>query len=171
MRNLIIIIGCLITFSAQADWQFTKWGMTPEQVIAASGNKYEIDPEPTDPSVMLKKGDYEAGEYEFDIEFKFRANRQLAVVVLTIKNEGQQALCHDLSKDIKKKYKNGYLRNQDTPPFVSLAWYGSKPDNLAIGYLNAGFGGNQQSCSLVYKPYADVANTMKKADERKAKAL
>jgi hypothetical protein len=85
MRNLIIIIGCLITFSAQADWQFTKWGMTPEQVIAASGNKYEIDPEPTDPSVMLKKGDYEAGEYEFDIEFKFRANRQLAVVVLTIK--------------------------------------------------------------------------------------
>jgi hypothetical protein len=35
---------CLVAPTARAEWQYTRWGMTPEQVVAASGGKAELLP-------------------------------------------------------------------------------------------------------------------------------
>ena len=39
-----LLASLLSIGSARADWAYTKWGMTPEQVAVASGGKVELIP-------------------------------------------------------------------------------------------------------------------------------
>jgi hypothetical protein len=36
---LLSLVGLLIAPAVDADWEYTRWGMTPEQVVAVSGGK------------------------------------------------------------------------------------------------------------------------------------
>ena len=54
MRSTTWLIGLtalLAAFPAHANWQYTKWGMTPEQVVAASGGRAELLPLPQRPRI------------------------------------------------------------------------------------------------------------------------
>ena len=45
MRMLpLCLVVSLVAPSARAEWQYTRWGMTPEQVVAASGGRAELLP-------------------------------------------------------------------------------------------------------------------------------
>lgn len=45
MKHILWCLAALmIAPAAQADWQYTRWGMTPEQVVAASGGTSELLP-------------------------------------------------------------------------------------------------------------------------------
>jgi hypothetical protein len=41
----VIAVALLWATPVHADWQYTKWGMTPEQVIEASGGRVSKIPE------------------------------------------------------------------------------------------------------------------------------
>ncbi len=52
MRPLALGLAALLVASpALADWQYTRWGMTPEQVVAASRGKVTLLPEARRPRV------------------------------------------------------------------------------------------------------------------------
>ncbi len=87
MRNTTWLIGLaalLTTSPARADWQYTKWGMTPEQVVAASGGKAELLPaqrRPPIPSLeTVASGEFQDGALTLRTTFSFNAVGGLACV-------------------------------------------------------------------------------------------
>jgi hypothetical protein len=83
----MFLLGLLGSLAVRADWQYTKWGMTPEQVIAASRGAAtlttadeRVAESPTNGSGdALAKALYRAGESQFDAYFLFKANRLVSV--------------------------------------------------------------------------------------------
>jgi hypothetical protein len=61
--------------AARADWQYTHWGMTPEQVVAASKGTAQLLPEKDrprlPPMVTAAKGDYQDGPLPLRVAFLF----------------------------------------------------------------------------------------------------
>ncbi|MGE4047070.1 MAG: hypothetical protein AB7F35_19565 [Acetobacteraceae bacterium] len=41
---LVALLAAGLAGTARADWQYTRWGMTPEQVVRASGGKVSVLP-------------------------------------------------------------------------------------------------------------------------------
>jgi hypothetical protein len=78
MRVVVpIALPLLLVTPAHANWQYTKWGMTPEQVIDASGNT--VSKIPADQQrgksrpgfVGLLSGVYSTGDFSFRVDFQF----------------------------------------------------------------------------------------------------
>jgi hypothetical protein len=74
---------------ASADWEFTRWGMTPEQVIAASQGRAIADPAPRQRlpkwvAVECKIGltSYRINEFRFWVHFCFDLRNLLAAIYL-----------------------------------------------------------------------------------------
>ncbi|MCC6271672.1 MAG: hypothetical protein IT190_10375, partial [Microbacteriaceae bacterium] len=72
MKIIAITIGfvCVGASSAFADWQYTKWGMTIDQVVAASKGKMlrcgtACDKQRTETDTALLYAPYQSGEFEF----------------------------------------------------------------------------------------------------------
>ncbi len=89
-----IAISNLITiYSAAADWQYTKWGMTPEQVMQASKGAAVVNTDrsldATDGSVKTKLvAPYQAGGLVFRAEFMFDAHNKLIQINLALQGGG-----------------------------------------------------------------------------------
>src|SRR5262245_39013109 len=75
---------CLSFLSpARADWQWTKWGMSPEGLVAASGGKARLATEEEtqkkshgkqggpQTKLMLAVGTHRAGDFQFEAFFLF----------------------------------------------------------------------------------------------------
>lgn len=81
--------------NAVADWQYTKWGMTPDEVIVASaGRATLIDPQftPSGKTVYLLKAEHQSGLFHFEVQFGFSAApRKLIIVNLKLKNTAEAA--------------------------------------------------------------------------------
>jgi len=73
------LIATLIAPAAHADWQYTKWGMTPEQVVAASGGKAALLPEKDRPRmpplITAAKGEFMDGQIRLRTVFTFNIER------------------------------------------------------------------------------------------------
>jgi len=130
--------------------------MSPEEVILASGNRLEINPNPKDPGNLIKEGTYTVGQVVFNLEFSFGHGRKLESVDLLIK-DSQQEYCDSVGQEINKKYRRGFYKKKDLPfPPTSLIWYGSKVDNLTIVYTNTVIPGQLQTCGIGYSPYSQI---------------
>jgi hypothetical protein len=75
----------LIATTADADWQYTHWGMTPEQVVAASRGAAQVVPEKNRPRglpmLTAATGAYQDGPLELRVTFQFNtASNALACV-------------------------------------------------------------------------------------------
>lgn len=88
LRHVFALGLAIAPHLAFADWQWTKWGMTPDVVVAKSGGKAErfdgkID---DDSTVRLARGSYEINGLQFDIVFAFGILKQdLARIDLTVR--------------------------------------------------------------------------------------
>jgi hypothetical protein len=74
----LVSIELISGMRASADWEFTRWGMTPEQVISASQGRAIADPAPPQRlpnwvGVECKVGltSYRINEYRFRVQFCF----------------------------------------------------------------------------------------------------
>ncbi len=92
LAGLGVILALFVGSTARADWQYTKWGMTPEEVVAASSEaaRPATDEERqkafirTQPArEPLAVGRYSGGVYDFKAVFYFE-NRALVEVRLTL---------------------------------------------------------------------------------------
>ena len=91
--------------TANADWQYTKWQMTPTEVITASGGKVVSTDEQRSrkgPNKGLLKGNYASGQFQFKVVFYFNENTNLlSVIQLTLLDP---TLGYTLEQSLVAKY-------------------------------------------------------------------
>jgi hypothetical protein len=72
-----LLLALAISRPAVADWRFTKWGMTPEQVVAASQGKVHMLPPNLRPRVprleTVAAGDFKDNELDLETRYAFSA--------------------------------------------------------------------------------------------------
>jgi hypothetical protein len=76
MRPLLLVLAMLlIAPAAHADWQYTHWGMTPEQVLAASRGTAQLVPDKDRPrglpTLTAATGTYQDGPLPLRVTFQF----------------------------------------------------------------------------------------------------
>ena len=100
---------------AYADWQFTKWGMTPEEVKEAAGDKYKfylntfVVPGTAAPDHIQWDTSYTTGKFKFQASFYFKKNTnklyQIYLFPLSIElMKMDLSKCRDLHSALISKY-------------------------------------------------------------------
>lgn len=125
---------------ALANWQFTKWGMTPEQIIAASGGRAKSLPNPeiVGSEMVMVTMPYTAGEFGFRAGFYFTGNR-LSEVQLDLQNGTMSAI----RVSLEQKYGE---------PFKKDVWH-SEQDEIIL------FPIGETSGFVAYRPLANANNS------------
>lgn len=80
IRTALVALALAVSAPAAADWQYAKWGMSPEQVVAASKGKAELFTDKERPTV-LARSTYELDDFKFTVQFAF-TQRKLSDVQL-----------------------------------------------------------------------------------------
>jgi hypothetical protein len=97
-----VIVACgiaLLPTAAFADWQFTRWGMTPIQVVAAGKISGPIVAAPPNAKGEIEYiGSYRSGSHTFKTTYTFNGGK-LSVVSLETTNR-----CQDLLVEMHSVY-------------------------------------------------------------------
>jgi hypothetical protein len=99
----VLAFACCGASAAKADWEYTKWGMTPQQVVSAANNltKAGSDLRPdSDGNVSELVASYQSGKYRFEAQFGFDAADKLASVTLVQKDKST-SMDMDMGPDMK----------------------------------------------------------------------
>lgn len=97
-----VVIAALAACTPQpalADWQYSRWGMSPQEVVAASnGSASPTNSEPSVQGDTTKEviGTYQAAERTFNVSFYFRHQRLDKVILKLYDSEQCQATTRDL---------------------------------------------------------------------------
>ena len=87
LPGIVLALACCGASAAKADWEYTKWGMTPQQVVSASNNLAQAgtDLEPDgDGNVSKLVAPYQGGKFSFRADFGFDKSDKLASVTLVL---------------------------------------------------------------------------------------
>ena len=122
LLGIALALVCCGASAAEADWEYTKWGMTPGQVASAAKNltKISSDLHPdSDGNVTKLVAPYKSGKFSFEAQFGFDAADRLSSVTLVLKDKFagmdmsmgadmnmtmDQGGCHDLQASVKTTY-------------------------------------------------------------------
>jgi hypothetical protein len=156
--KVAVIIGAIaacVTLSAslpaQANWQWTHWGMTPQQVVKASHGKaaqatdVERQGVRTASDVALLAMPYRSGTFTFAAYFLFDQEQHLSRVVLI--HMGDSAA--EIAASLMAKY--GKPSDADNSDFGEYTWY-TKSEQ--IFYQGVG----PKECAVYYAPRTGGAN-------------
>jgi len=151
MKKLLVMIG-LLTFAAPAEahWQYTTWGMSPEQVIAASKGAAELGSGEMSVQGDAKKGAvgrYAAGDYQFSVNFWF-GSAGLSTVSLTLRSDVQ---CRGLQRDLLAKYAEPVEQSGGA---VQRRMWADKEANNRVVLISTG-----SFCELQYAPLVSQAGS------------
>ena len=109
-------------YTKKPDWEYTKWGMTPQQVVSASKNlaTEDSDPRPdSDGNVTKLVAPYQSGKFSFEAQFGFDATDRLASVTLVLNDRSagmdmdagagadtnmDHGVCYDLRVSVNTAY-------------------------------------------------------------------
>src|SRR5436190_22732640 len=93
LLGVVLALGCCGAGAAKADWEYTKWGMTPEQVVSASQNLAtpgtDLAPD-GDGNVSKLVAPYKSGKFSFRADFGFNSADRLASVTLVLDDKSAQ---------------------------------------------------------------------------------
>ena len=104
--------------AAKAAWEYTKWGMTPQQVVSASKNlateASDLRPD-SDGNVTKLVAPYQSGKFSFEAQFGFDATDRLASVTLVLNDKSagmdmgadtnmDHGVCYDLLVGVNTAY-------------------------------------------------------------------
>jgi hypothetical protein len=120
--GIALALACCGASVAKADWEYTRWGMTPEQVASAAKNltraSSDLHPD-SDGNVTKLVAPYHSGMFSFEAQFGFNASNRLSSVTLVLKDKSagmgmamdrgpdmnmDQGGCHDLLASVKTMY-------------------------------------------------------------------
>src|ERR1700691_5407543 len=89
--------------AVKADWEYTKWGMTPGQVASAAKNltrkSSDLHPD-SDGNVTKLVAPYRSGKFPFEAQFGFDAADRLSSVTLVL-NDKSASMDMDMGADMK----------------------------------------------------------------------
>src|ERR1700761_5763082 len=97
-----LVFVCCAASSAKADWEYTKWGMTPAQVTSAAKNltKQSTDLHPdSDGNVTRLVAPYKNGKFSFEAQFGFDTADKLSSVTLVL-NDKSAGMDMDMNGDM-----------------------------------------------------------------------
>jgi len=148
------IAAISISMPAKAHWQYTKWDMTPVQVIAAS--KGSAKSAAGDMSAQKDKtrdvdGTYVTGDRTFDVSFWF-AEGLLKLVTLSPAGGPGERRCLDLKRDLLAKYGEPIERS---PGSVERSMWADKPTGNRVVIISSG----DDFCELQYAPLISAAGS------------
>ena len=106
MKQLFTIVGLaliLATTPAFADWQWSRWGMSPAQVEKSSKAVTALSGVPpedagADGITFKLQTPYTAGDYRFQVYFGFDAHNRLKLTALQLKSGTDINLLNSLEK-------------------------------------------------------------------------
>jgi hypothetical protein len=118
--GIVLALVCCGASAAKADWQYTKWGMTPEQVAGAARNRTkkssDLHPD-SDGNVTKLVAPFQSGKFSFEAQFGFNPADRLSSVTLVLNDTSAgmdmdmgkgankpQGVCHDLLMTVKALY-------------------------------------------------------------------
>ena len=118
--GIALALICCGASAAKADWEYTKWGMTPQQVVSASNNLAtegsDLRPD-SDRNVTKLVAPYQSGRFSFEAQFGFDVTDRLASVTLVLNDKSagtdmgadmnmnmHQGVCRDLQASVKTTY-------------------------------------------------------------------
>lgn len=154
--SLIAALTILLAASgANADRQYTKWGMSQKDVLATS--KGQVSPI-TDQRLadykmtgdfrggrVLLSGDYSAGNFVFHAFFGFNGSGKLKYVLLRLKD---YSACGDLRESVFSKYgRPNYVGNGTKSQYVVANEWIDKPNSNLIELMDSDLIG---SCQILY---------------------
>src|ERR1700744_2051954 len=90
LLGIVLALTCCGTHAAKADWKYTKWGMTPQEVVSASNNlaKEGTDLHPdSDGNVTKLVAPYQFGKFSFEAQFGFDKADRLSSVTLVLNDK------------------------------------------------------------------------------------
>lgn len=130
--------------AAPAHWQYTKWGMTPAQVAAASKGKVAAPADPAEKAGNV--GTYESGGRTFEAKFYY-ARGKLSEIML-YSEPGNS--CYQLRRDLEGLYGEPMSR-RDNPVLAMYKWRDTKKGNVVTW---SAIGGSR--CILQYEGLGGV---------------
>ena len=116
--GIVLAFACCGASAARADWKYTKWGMTPEQVVSASNNLAragsDLRPD-SDGNVSKLVAPYQSGKFAFEAQFGFDPADRLSSVTLVLNDTSatmhmgadatmDQGQCHNLQVSVNAEY-------------------------------------------------------------------
>ena len=125
LLGIVPALACWGASAAKADWEYTKWGMTPQQVLSASKilarESSDLHPD-SDGNVTKLVAPFRTGKFSFEAQFGFDATDRLSSVTLVLNDKSagmdmdmgmdtgadmknmDQGVCHDLQVSVKTTY-------------------------------------------------------------------
>ena len=142
LSTLLVALAC----PASADWQYTKWGMTVDEVIkASSGKATRIDDSRRDSEMQktMATAPFVAGEFVFQADFMFgRKDQKLHTVKLKLKQGNGHSLCAALENRYGKP-----ISKSKTEVTELAKWVDTENNNSVIWLVIGG-----EFTSLQYTP-------------------
>lgn len=140
------LVALAASSPALADWQYTKWGMSPDEVTSASkGKAYRITETPGssyEGMTAANTGSYQIGQINLPVKF-FYIDDKLSMVMLSGENDG---LCYALRTVLDEQYGEPRSRS-DRIVYEVFHWIDSDRGNRVqlTAFKNS-------SCSIYYFP-------------------
>ena len=114
--GIVLALACCGASTAKADWEYTKWGMTPQQVISASKNlaKAGSDLHPdSDGNVTKLVAPFQSGKFSFEAQFGFDAADRLSSVTLVLNDKSTDMDMESMDMDDKSMNMDHQSMNMD----------------------------------------------------------
>jgi hypothetical protein len=146
----VFVAFATLVFPAQAGWQFTKWGMTVNQVLSASHGTLHRATEPqifTDGSIGVLEGKYTAGEFSFRSTFIFSPVGALNGIKLRMPDMNK---CRSLNVALTGAYGDAEVLN--LPSGRIMEWWNEDGETVILLSDMPKFW-----CILSYIPYSKLS--------------
>ena len=147
LAGIALALACCGASAAQADWQYAKWGMTPQQVVSASKNltreSSDLRPD-SDGNITKLVAPYQNGKFSFEAQFGFDAADRLSSVTLVLNDKSagmamdmgadmnmnmDQGGCHDLLASVKTTYGPPQAGRSAHMQYIIETWQDRKNKN------------------------------------------
>lgn len=125
-------------------WNYTRWGMTPEQVVAASNGAVRLHAPPPVRGATgstLAAGTMPGGAFDFEVTFTFDQSRALTHVNL----KAPVAECPAVVRELNRVYGRPYHAPRSNIA-VQASWE-DRSKNLDVSFFGSSVG-----CLVTYKP-------------------
>jgi hypothetical protein len=155
LRLFAAMLLALVSLSAAADWQYTKWGMSQKDVVKASKNTAIPDRESAGHSTSLAESlltaPYRAGRYEFTAYFLFES-RTLTLSGVSLRLVRVED-CDLLRGELASKYGKPQEVQRVVGVLEGASWR-DEPSNNGISIAKIGTDG----CSVQYWALRGASN-------------
>jgi hypothetical protein len=147
LTGLAVLLACGFAAPALADWEYTHWGMTPEQVAAASSGSDKVLPNAKrqsgggDHSEIAAMGTFVSGGHTLSAGFQFdTVTGGLTCVLYNAMGDDVAALKDVLVKKYgqgqESEFMGGSSVTWQTPDVIELA-IGERPLAAAVTHCQA----------------------------------